>query len=131
MELARYVVEAVTLEGRSIREVARAHGVSKSWVAKMLQRYRHGGYEALTPRSKAARRIPRRTPSEVEDRIVRLRKQLTDDGFDLRLHYATARGTVRAVNGISLAVAGGGPAASGPRPRAAAARRARGQSKSI
>ena len=34
MDLARYVVEAVVLEGRSYREVARAHGVSKSWGKK-------------------------------------------------------------------------------------------------
>jgi hypothetical protein len=33
MDLARYVVEAVVLEGRSYREVPRAHGVSKSWVS--------------------------------------------------------------------------------------------------
>jgi hypothetical protein len=31
MELAGYVVNAVVLEGRSVREVAQAHGVSKSW----------------------------------------------------------------------------------------------------
>jgi transposase len=30
MDLARYVVDAVMLEGRSYREVARANGVSKS-----------------------------------------------------------------------------------------------------
>lgn len=44
MDLARYVVDAVVLEGRSYREVARAHGVSKSWVAKLVGRYREGGY---------------------------------------------------------------------------------------
>ena len=90
MDLARYVVEAVKLEGRSYREVAAAHGVSKSWVGKVLGRYRCGGYDALTPHSKAAHRIPRRTPPEVEERIVRLRKQLTDDGFDAgayTIHY--------------------------------------------
>ena len=30
MDLARYVVDAVVLEGRSYRDVAQAHGVSKS-----------------------------------------------------------------------------------------------------
>jgi transposase len=35
VELARYVVEAVVVEVRSCREVARAHGVSKSWVATL------------------------------------------------------------------------------------------------
>src|SRR6266545_3970146 len=58
MELARYVVEAVVLEGRSCREVGRAYGVSKSWVAKLVGRYREGGYEAIGPRSRAPNRIP-------------------------------------------------------------------------
>jgi len=44
MDLARYVVDAVVLEGRSYREVARAHGVSKSWVGKLVGRFRAGGY---------------------------------------------------------------------------------------
>jgi transposase InsO family protein len=90
MELARYVVEAVIREGRSYREVAVAHGVSKSWVAKMVGRYREGGYEALKPRSKAPHRIPHRTSSEMEEAVVLLRKQLTDAGLDAgaaTIHY--------------------------------------------
>ena len=82
MDLARYVVDAVVLEGRSYREVARAHGVSKSWVGKLVGRFREGGYEAVTPRSRAARTIPHRTPTEIEDEIVTLRKELTDQGLD-------------------------------------------------
>lgn len=81
-DLARYVVEAVVREGRSYREVARAHGVSKSWVAKLVGRYREGGYEAIKPRSKAPHRIPHKTPPDLEDRIVVLRKQLTEAGLD-------------------------------------------------
>jgi transposase InsO family protein len=90
MDLARYVVEAVVREGRSYREVAAAHGVSKSWVAKMVARFREGGYEALEPRSKAAHHVPHRIPAGVEDAIVRWRKQLTEDGFDAgaaTIHY--------------------------------------------
>ena len=82
MDLARYVVDAVVLEGRSYREVARAHGVSKSWVAKMVGRFREGGYQAIEPRSRAPKRIPHRTPDEVEDEIVTLRKELTELGVD-------------------------------------------------
>ena len=82
MDLARYVVDAVVLEGRSYREVARAHGVSKSWVAKVLARYRAGGMEALEPRSRAPRTIPHKTSPELEDEIVALRKELTDLGVD-------------------------------------------------
>jgi len=47
MGMARYVVDAVVLEGRSVRDVARAHGLSKTWIYELLGRYRAGGYEAL------------------------------------------------------------------------------------
>ena len=90
MDLARYVVDAVVLEGRSYREVARAHGVSKSWVGKLVGRFRAGGYAAIEPRSRAAKRIPHRTPDEVEDEIVALRKELDDLGVDAgaaTIHY--------------------------------------------
>jgi transposase InsO family protein len=86
VDLARYIVDAVLLEGRSFGEVARAHGVSKSWVAKLVWRYKAGGYEAIAPRSRVARRIPNRTPGEVEDQIIGLRKQLVDAGFDAGAH---------------------------------------------
>jgi transposase InsO family protein len=86
MDLARYVVEAVLLEGRSRREVARAHGVSKSWVAKMVARYRSGGEVALRPRSKAPKHIPHRTCAEVQEQIITVRKQLIEDGFDAGPH---------------------------------------------
>jgi transposase InsO family protein len=82
MQLARYVVEAVNKEGRSYREVARAHGVSKSWVGKVVARYREGGEEGIKPRSRAPHRIPHRTSAEVEDRVVELRKRLTEEDFD-------------------------------------------------
>jgi transposase InsO family protein len=82
MELARYVVDAVVLEGRSYRDVAQAHGVSKSWVGEVVSRYRDGGYEAIGPRSRAPNRIPHRTPSALEDEIVALRKGLADQGLD-------------------------------------------------
>ncbi len=90
MDLARYVVDAVVLEGRSYRDVARAHGVSKSWVGKVVGRFRQGGYEAIEPRSRAPRQIPHRTPPELEDEIVGLRKDLSDQGLDAgaqTIHY--------------------------------------------
>lgn len=82
VQLARYVVEAVVREGRSYREVAVAHGVSKSWVAKMVSRYREGGHEALEPRSKAPHHVPHRTGPDVEDAVIRWRKQLIEKGLD-------------------------------------------------
>ena len=90
MDLARYLVDAVMLEGRSYREVARTHGVSKSYVGKVVGRFREGGYDALAPRSRAAHRIPHKIPAELEDEIVALRKELADLGVDAgaaTIHY--------------------------------------------
>jgi transposase InsO family protein len=105
MDLARYVVEAVVLEGRSYREVARAHGVSKSWVAKLLQRFRDGGYGAIEPRSKAPKHIPHRTSPQLEDEIVALRKELSDQGLDagaqtIHYHLSNRRDAVPSVSTI-------------------------------
>ena len=82
MSLARYVVDAVVIDGRSVRDVARTHGVSKSWVAVLVSRYRQGGYEALEPRSRRPNTVPRRLEDRVEDAIVELRKQLSEFGVD-------------------------------------------------
>ncbi|HEX9299698.1 MAG TPA: IS481 family transposase [Actinomycetota bacterium] len=90
MDLARYVVDAVVLEGRSYREVAAAHGVSKSYVGKLVGRFHQGGYGAIEPRSRAAKRIRNRTPDGIEDAIVALRKELADLGLDAgaqTIHY--------------------------------------------
>jgi transposase len=38
----RYVVDAVLLEGRSAREVARTPGISKTWIYELIKRYRAG-----------------------------------------------------------------------------------------
>ena len=49
MDLAKYCVNAVLVEGRSVRAVAAATGRSKSWVHRHVALYRVGGDEALTP----------------------------------------------------------------------------------
>ena len=36
MELGRYLVEAHLVEGRSVAELAAAHGVHRSWIYKLL-----------------------------------------------------------------------------------------------
>jgi transposase InsO family protein len=105
MDLARYVVDAVVVEGRSYREVARAHGVSKSWVGKLVGRFRAGGYPAIEPRSRAARRIPHRTPDALEDEIVALRKELAELGLDagaatIHYHLGTRHQAVPSVSTI-------------------------------
>jgi transposase InsO family protein len=104
MELARYVVDAVIVEGRSCREVARTHGVSKSWVAVLVSRYREGGYDAIAPRSRAPRRVPHRIPAELEDAIVAMRKELAELGVDAGAetihHHLGLNGPVPSVSTI-------------------------------
>jgi transposase len=79
---ARYLVEAHLLEGRSVSELAAAHGVHRSWIYKLLARYREGGYEALELRSRAPRSNPNRTPEEVERAVVFPREKLPSRGHD-------------------------------------------------
>ena len=64
------------LEGRSAREVATAHGISKSWIYELIARYRAGGYEALERRSRRPRSCTHETPLEVVEAIVALRGEL-------------------------------------------------------
>ena len=82
MVLRRMVVDAVLVEGRSVREVATAFGRSKSWVHDLVTRYRLEGDAALEERSRRPVSSPRRTSEAVEEAIVRLRKELSELGAD-------------------------------------------------
>lgn len=82
MVVRQMVVDAVLLEGRRVREVARSFGVSKTFVAKLVKRFKEGGIEALEPRSRAHHSDPQKTTLEIEDRVVALRKELLDYGVD-------------------------------------------------
>jgi len=82
MELAGYLVNAVVLERRSVREVAAEHAVSKSWLYELVARYKQKGDEAFVPRSRRPLSSPSRVAPEVEDEIVELRKALGEQGLD-------------------------------------------------
>jgi transposase InsO family protein len=82
MDMARYLVAAVELEGRSVRAVAREHGVSKSWLYELLARHRLEGEAGLRPRSRRPHSSPSKIAAQFEDEIVSLRKELAEAGFD-------------------------------------------------
>lgn len=82
MDLAKYAVAAVLVEGRSVRDVAASTGRSKSWVHRHVQLYEEGGEAALEPKKTGPKIGPKRSSPELEDAIVRLRKSLTERGFD-------------------------------------------------
>jgi transposase InsO family protein len=82
MGMARYVVDAVLVEGRSAREVARLHGISKTWIYELIKRYRAGGYEALEPRSRRPRSCKHETSPRLVKAVVQLRRELESQGHD-------------------------------------------------
>jgi transposase InsO family protein len=86
MSLARLVVTAVRVEGRSKSQVARDYQVSRRWVQELVKRFDQEGEAGLVPRSRRPRSSPRRTPPAVEQEVVELRKQLTEQGLDAGAH---------------------------------------------
>ena len=68
----RYMADAVVLEGRKPSELARAHGISKSWIYKLVDRFQRGGYAALEPKSRRPRSSPRQVNPEVQAAVVEL-----------------------------------------------------------
>jgi transposase InsO family protein len=82
MSLARLVITAVRVEGRSKSAVAREYGISRRWVHELVSRYDTAGDAGLVPRSRRPHTSPTRTPIRVEEAIVAWRKTLSDQGLD-------------------------------------------------
>jgi len=82
MSLGRYVVDAVLVEGRSPSELARQHGISRSWIHQLVTRFKAGGYEALEPRSRRPHSCAHQVDPQTEALILRLRDGLTAGGLD-------------------------------------------------
>src|SRR2546428_2527133 len=82
MDVGRYLVEAHLREGRPISELARSHGVHRSWLYKLLRRYRREGEGGLVPHSRRPHRSPAAIPLAVADEIVHVRTTLLAEGLD-------------------------------------------------
>jgi transposase InsO family protein len=105
VDKARYLVEAHVLEGRSVSELAAAHGVHRSWIYKLLARYREGGYEALEPKSRRPRSCKHETSAALVKAIVKLRGDLEAQGHDagaetIAFHLASEHRDVPSVSTI-------------------------------
>lgn len=95
MSLARLVITAVAVEGRTRSDVAREYGLSRRWVQKLVARYEAEGEGALEARSRRPRTSPRWVGEELEDEIVARRKVLAEAGLDAgaaTIHYHLSRG---------------------------------------
>ncbi len=105
MDKARFLVETHLRTGRPIAELAAAHGIHRSWLYKLLARYRREGEGGLEPRSRRPHNSPTRISDRHEDAIVALRKELADAGFDagaatIYCHLARRQGDVPSVSTI-------------------------------
>ena len=82
MSKARLVITAVVVEGRSQSEVARAYGVSQSWISRLVARFRREGEAAFEPRSRRPNHSPTTIPQATVDLVHQLRRDLTSQGLD-------------------------------------------------
>ena len=105
MDKGRFLVETHLRTGQSIGELAKAHGVHRSWLYKLLKRYRTEGESGLELRSRRPHSSPTRITDLYEDDIVALRKELTDAGYDngaatIHVHLAQLHEPVPSVSTI-------------------------------
>lgn len=105
MDKGRFLIETHLRTGRPLAELAAAHGVHRSWLYKLLARYRRDGEAGLEPQSRRPHRSPTRIACHYEDDIVSLRKELTDLGVDagavtIQFHLAKRRQDAPSVSTI-------------------------------
>jgi transposase InsO family protein len=81
MSKRRLLITAV-LAGSSQSEVARTYGVSQGWISGLMARHRDDGEAAFEPRSRRPLTSPAATAPAVVDRVLRLRKELAEQGLD-------------------------------------------------
>jgi transposase InsO family protein len=79
---ARLVITALFVDHQTPAEVAARYGVHRAWVYKLKARYEAEGETALEPRSRRPKTSPAATPPQIVDLVLRLRKQLLEDGHD-------------------------------------------------
>jgi transposase InsO family protein len=90
MDIGRYLVEAHLREGRSVGELAAQHGIHRSWLYRLLARYRTEGEAGLAQRSRRAHSQPRAVAASVVELVVGLRGELLAEGLDagaLSIHW--------------------------------------------
>ncbi len=86
MSKRRLVITAVVVEGRTHGDVAAQYGVSRSWVTRLVGRYRVEGEAAFEPKSRRPHTSPTRVCDVVNHQIVNLRVELANQGLDAGPH---------------------------------------------
>lgn len=76
------IVRSVTDQGLTPAQAAIRHSVSRQWVHTLLNRYREHGADGLAPRSRAPHQHRQTTEPALRERIIELRRTLTETGAD-------------------------------------------------
>lgn len=71
----RLLVRRVIVQGRPVAHVAKELGVSRQCAHRWVARFRAEGEAGLADRSSRPHRCPRRTPADIEARVLALRSQ--------------------------------------------------------
>ena len=82
MSKRQSVILSVVVQGLSQAEAARFYEVSEASVSRWVARWRAVGDSAFEPASRRPRTSPTRTDPAVVERIVELRRELTEAGLD-------------------------------------------------
>ncbi|QAY72257.1 IS481 family transposase [Agromyces protaetiae] len=82
MSKHRVIVLKIVAKQLTVTEAAEQYGLSRRHLHRLLARYREEGLDGLESRSRAPRTSPQKTTDRVRDRIVELRRALTDAGSD-------------------------------------------------
>jgi transposase len=82
MSKVRVVVLEVVSGHLTVTQASRVYGLSRQHLYRLLNRYRHGGLDAVDPRSRRPASNPRAVSDEVIIAVVMLRRQLVADGLD-------------------------------------------------
>ena len=81
MSVRRLIAEA-DLALLNVSEFCVVHGISRWSFYSIRKRFDSDGEAGLELRSRAPNKVPNKTPFEVEDMIVKKRKELDNDGLD-------------------------------------------------
>lgn len=82
MTKRRQIIQAVNSGAMSQAQAARAYGVSRSMVSKLLRQWAREGEVAFYTKSRRPRGHPRQTPEPVIKEITRIRCTLVAQGLD-------------------------------------------------
>lgn len=78
----RLLVMTMDVGGVNVSEFYELHGMSRQSFYAIRRRYRDEGEAGLELRSRAPVRVENKTPTDIEDQIVKIRKELDEGGLD-------------------------------------------------